>query len=45
MEGHVQIDPNSPGDICTLDQSENFNDVGWASFPEINEEEHVKRVS
>ncbi|XP_078381051.1 multidrug resistance-associated protein 1-like isoform X2 [Oculina patagonica] len=43
MEVHVQEGPDSPGDICTHDQSENFSDVGWASFPEINEEEHVKR--
>ena len=39
MEGHIQEGSNS-----STDQPENFNDVGWASFPEINEKELVRRV-
>ena len=40
MEVHIQEGSNS-----SVDQRENFNDVGWASFPEINEKEPVRRVS
>ena len=40
MEVHIQEGSNS-----STDQPENFNDVGWASFPEINEKELVRRVS
>lgn len=38
MEVHIQEGSNS-----SVDQPENFNDVGWASFPEINEKEPVRR--
>jgi len=40
MEVHIQEGSNS-----STDQPENFNVVGWASFPEINEKELVRRVS
>ena len=40
MEVHIQDGSNS-----STDQPENFSDVGWASFPDINEKEPVKRVS
>lgn len=39
MEVHIQEGSNS-----SVEQPENFNDVGWASFPEINEKEPVRRV-
>ena len=44
MEVHVQDGLNSSRDISTHDQSDNFNDVGWASFPVVNDEEHIRRV-
>ena len=40
MDVHIQEGSNSSGD-----QPENFNDVGWASFPEISDKEPVRRVS
>ena len=40
MEVHIQEGSNS-----SIEQPDNFNDVGWASFPEINEKEPVRRVS
>ena len=39
MEVQIQEGSNS-----STDQPENFNDVGWASFPEIHEKEPVTRV-
>ena len=39
MEVHIQEGSNS-----SVDQPEVFYDVGWASFPEINEREPVRRV-
>ena len=45
MEVHVQEGPDSSEDVPPCYPPENFNDVGWASFPEIDEKEHTQRVS
>lgn len=44
MEVNIQEGSNSSGYVSTHDQPDNFNVDGWASFPEIDEKEPVKRV-